>query len=161
VNITPAFLDDWRTAQLVAATGSVAAPLAVVRLWGHCQLARTSSFPDMTETEVAGICRWASLSSAKPCHDAMIEAGFIERLDGGGFAVPLFDQLNAGLISAWRNGRFGSRGGRKPGGYAAGTRRVPVGNQTARRMVPAGNPIELPSGVPDSGIRRPEDWGQD
>jgi hypothetical protein len=174
VNITPAFLDDWRTAQLVAATGSVAAPLAVVRLWGHCQLARTSSFPDMTEAEVAGICRWASLSSATPCHAAMIEAGFLERLDGGGFAVPLFDQLNAGLLTAWKNGHFGSKGGRKPGGYHTGTTRVPAGNPAGTRRQPGGNhggtrrePNRIEQNrtenSPGSPVppKVPEDWGQD
>jgi hypothetical protein len=174
VNVKPSFLDDWRTAQLVQTTGSVAAPLAVIRLWGYCQEERASRFPRMTDSEVAGICRWAALSLPGPCHEALIEAGFLARLADGGFEVPLFNELNANLITARANGRFGSKGGRKPGGYASGSPRVPVGDPAGTQRQANGNPpgthgepnrieqnrTENPSGSPVP--RKPQlDWEPD
>ena len=105
--VQPDFLEHFKTKALVELTGDEAAPLAVLRLWGHCQTSRRWQFPNMTPAQLAALCAWGNRKPA--CHTALLKAGFLKRLAGGGFEAHQWDQQNGKLIANWKNGPRGGR----------------------------------------------------
>jgi hypothetical protein len=105
--VQPEFLDHWKTRLLIELTGDESSPLAVIRLWSHCQTTKKSYWPDMTPAQLASVCRWGN---RKPnCHTTLIKCGFVKKLSPKGFAAHEWDQYNAKLISNWENGKLGGR----------------------------------------------------
>lgn len=128
--VQPDFPDHWKTRLLVEITGDPAAPLAVIRLWAHCQNCKRGEFSNMTPAILASVCHWQN--SKVKCHVALIQAGFIKKIPSGGFAVHQWAEHNAKLIANWENG---AKGGRPPKGTEGAnsldsdvTQRKPTGN---------------------------------
>jgi hypothetical protein len=104
--IRPEFLEHYKTRRLVEITGDESAPLAVLRLWAHCQTSRRWEFPDMRPDTLAALCRWGKRKPA--CHVALAKAGFVDRLKKG-FAAHGWHEVNAQLIQKWESGKKGGR----------------------------------------------------
>lgn len=105
--IQPDFLEHWKTRLLVEMTADESAPLAVIRLWAHCQNAKRGTFPDMTPAQLASICRWGNRKPA--CHITLIKCGFIEKLSPRGFKAHEWADHNRQLIQKWEAGKNGGR----------------------------------------------------
>lgn len=106
--VEPDFLEHHKTRTLVELSGNEAAPLAVLRLWGHCQASRRWEFPDMTEAQLSVLCRWKA--GKMSCHEALIESGFIKRMGRKkGFAAHQWEEKNGQLIQKWKVGKLGGR----------------------------------------------------
>lgn len=101
------FLGHWKTKLLVNKTGWEAAPLAVIRLWAHCQSSRRWEFPEMTGDQLAAVCDWGA--HEPPCAKALLDAGFIHRMGRRGFRVHDWEVINSQLIASWKNGPRGGR----------------------------------------------------
>jgi len=123
--VEPDFPDHWKTQLLVNLTGQKHAPLAVIRLWAHCQQRRTARFPAYTETILASVTRWDAPGIT--AMDALSQSGWIDLLPEGGFEVHEWAEVNGKLVSNWRNG---ATGGRPP---------KPTGNPTATQPQPTEN----------------------
>lgn len=107
--VEPDFPDHWKVKLLVSLTGQKHAPIAVIRLWAHCQQRKAWVFPAYTDQILASITCWdCDLVSA---WDALLQAGWIDLLPGGGFEVHQWSEVNAKLLANWTNG---IRGGRPP-----------------------------------------------
>ena len=65
--VQPDFPEHWKTRRLVEITGDESAPLAVIRLWAHCQHNRRWMFPGMTQSQLASICHWNDRKPAFAC----------------------------------------------------------------------------------------------
>jgi hypothetical protein len=104
--VKPEFLEHWKTRLLVEITKDESAPLAVLRLWAHCQTSRRWEFADMTPDTLAAICRWGKRKPA--CHVALVKARFVDRLKKG-FAAHGWHEVNAQLIQKWDSGKKGGR----------------------------------------------------
>jgi hypothetical protein len=63
----------------------------------------------MTPAQVSSVCRWGARKPA--CHIALVKAGFLDKLPGGGFAAHQWSDHNAQLFQKWR---AGEKGGRPP-----------------------------------------------
>lgn len=152
--VQPDFVDHFKTKALVKLTKDESAPLAVLRLWGHCQTSRRWQFPNMTPEQLAALCAWGDRKPA--CHTAMIKAGYLKRLPEGGFEAHQWDEQNGSLIQKWRVGKLGGRpkkGGEiGPKNNRAKTERLTVENRTKTdqirsdqrredRNVPTGNSV--------------------
>lgn len=109
--VHPNWLDHWKTLQLVELTGDAAAPLSVLRLWSHCQSSRRWEFPGMTPAQLASVCRWGDRKPA--CCVALVKAGFVDRLPGGGFAAHEWGQHNGQYVQKWDAGKKGGRPSRE------------------------------------------------
>jgi hypothetical protein len=105
--VQPDFPEHWKTRLLVELTGDESAPMAVLRLWAHCQHSRRSKFPDMTPAQLASLCHWGKRKPS--CHVALARAGFVEKLSPKGFAAHEWDQHNAQLLQKWQAGQKGGR----------------------------------------------------
>lgn len=105
--VQPDFAEHWKTRLLVQLTGDESAPMAVIRLWAHCQHSRRSFFPDMTRAQLSSICHWGQRTPA--CHVALVKAGFVEKLKPRGFAAHQWSEHNAQLIQKWHAGQKGGR----------------------------------------------------
>ncbi len=105
--IQPDFPEHWKTRLLVKITSDESAPLAVVRLWAHCQHSRRDKFPDMTPAQLASVCHWDNRKPA--CHVALVKAGFVERLTPKGFRAHQWSEHNAQLLQKWQAGQKGGR----------------------------------------------------
>lgn len=125
--VEPDFLDHWKTRLLVRLLGTELAPIYVIRLWAHCQSRKTDRFTDWKPTVLASVCRWET--DPQTLWDAMLET-YLER-DGNTLVVRGWAETNAGLISAWTNGKLGGR----PKKQAKSTKQKPNGNRTD-------NPVE-------------------
>lgn len=131
--VQPDFPDHFKTKALVKITGDASAPLAVIRLWGHCQNSRRWQFPGMTPEQLSAVCAWGG---RKPkCHTALIKAGFVKALPGGGFEAHQWDEQNGKLIANWTNG---PKGGRPKKGSKKGRQN----NPSETRGLSGGNPPE-------------------
>ena len=102
--VSPDFLDHWKTRMLVAELGETA-PLALIRLWAHCQRSRRWSF-DLTPAALAAICFWRG-DPAK-FKQALIACGFLETSDGQ-TVIHEWGEYNGTLVSNWKNGALGGR----------------------------------------------------
>lgn len=105
--IAPSFPEHWKTRLLIELTSDESAPMAVIRLWCHCQNSRRDKFPDMTPAQLASICRWGDRKPA--CHVALIKAGFVDKLTPKGFAAHQWSEHNAQLLQKWQAGQKGGR----------------------------------------------------
>lgn len=105
--VQPDFPEHWKTRHLIELTGDESAPLAVIRLWAHCQHSRRSEFPEMTKEQLASVCRWNDRKP--PCHVALVKAGFVERLTPKGYAAHQWSEHNAQLLQKWQAGQKGGR----------------------------------------------------
>lgn len=105
--VQPDFLEHWKTRQLVELTDDEAAPLAVIRLWAHCQNSKRGCFPDMTPKQLASICRWGDRKPA--CHIALVNSGFVEKLSPRGYTAHEWSEHNRQLIQKWEAGKNGGR----------------------------------------------------
>lgn len=101
--VQPDFLDHWKTRELIERTGNPAAPLAIIRLWTHCQHRMAWEFEGMDAARLSAVCHWEG--NAKKFFDIMRRVGFINVTDTG-IAVHDWDRVNASLIAAWNNGRL-------------------------------------------------------
>lgn len=119
--VEPDFLDHWKTRLLVRLLGTELAPIYVIRLWAHCQSRKTDRFTDWKPTVLASVCRWET--DPQTLWDAMLET-YLER-DGNTLVVRGWAETNAGLISAWTNGKLGGR----PKKQAKPTEQKPNGNR--------------------------------
>ncbi|MFZ1074060.1 MAG: hypothetical protein WAO21_11590, partial [Verrucomicrobiia bacterium] len=107
--VQPDFPEHWKTRRLVEITGDESAPMAVIRLWAHCQHNRRWNFPDMTPAQLASICYWGNRKPA--CHVALTKTRFVDRLKPKGFAARQWNEHNKQLIQRWH---AGEKGGRPP-----------------------------------------------
>lgn len=124
--VQPDFLEHFKTKALVKLTRWEAAPLAVLRLWGHCQNSRRWQFPTMTPEQLGALCAWGE---HKPrCHVALIKAGFLKALPGGGFEAHQWDEQNGKLIANWANGPKGGRPKKGEKGNPSETHGLATGN---------------------------------
>lgn len=106
--VQPDFPEHWKTRLLVEITGGdESAPLAVVRLWAHCQHSKRHIFSDMSPAQLASVCRWGDRKP--PCHVALTKAGFVEKAKPKGFLAHQWDEHNAQLIQKWKAGGKGGR----------------------------------------------------
>lgn len=120
--VEPDFLDHWKTQLLGRLLGSDKAPIYVLRLWAHCQQRKTGRFTGWNPDVLASVCRWDG--DGLLFWDAMMKT-FMER-DGDDVIAHGWAEANAGLVSAWSNGKLGGRP-RKTGGNK------PVNNRTVNR----------------------------
>jgi hypothetical protein len=106
--VQPDFCAHWKTRLLVQLTHDESSPMAVLRLWAHCQHSKRSIFPEMTAAQLASVCFWGNRKPA--CAVALVRAGFVERLKPNkGFMAHQWSEHNAQLLQKWA---AGSRGGR-------------------------------------------------
>jgi len=122
--IQPDFLDHWKTRELIERTDNPAAPLAVIRLWAHCQSRMAWEFEGMDAARLAAVCHWTG--DSKQFHLAMRKAGFIDVI-GRKTVVHDWAVVNASLIAAWTNGRK-SRGRPITHGIPTGNPRITQSN---------------------------------
>lgn len=137
--VDPDFLDHWKTQMLCDAIGHTA-PIALLRLWSHCQQRREWRFANLPNGAVRAICRHDG--DADELCDAMEEAGFISREDGV-LEVVGWDEYNAQLIANWKNGKKGGR-----------PKKNPSGNQSKTHGKPMDNPVGSPSKTDKIGCDR-------
>jgi len=105
--VQPDFLDHWKTQLLINLLDDQAAPLYVIRLWAHCQNRKTHAIPNGNPNVTKAICH-ALNHDAEKFHSAMLEAGFIEEIDGELIAHG-WDDVNSTLLRNWSNGKKGGR----------------------------------------------------
>lgn len=105
--VQPDFPEHWKTRQLVQLTGDDSSPLAVIRLWAHCQSNRRWRFPNMTKEQLASVCKWDHRKP--PCHVALVKAGFVEKMTPKGFVAHQWDEHNGQLTQKWHAGQKGGR----------------------------------------------------
>lgn len=135
--VQPDFLDHWKTELLIDLLGDVSAPLYVIRLWAHCQNRKTQVIPSGNPKITKAICK-ASNHDAEKFHSAMIEAGFIEEIDGELIAHG-WNDINASLIKQWSNGK---KGGRPPKQNPTKTQTKPKDNPTETQSKPVQNRLD-------------------
>lgn len=129
--VSPDFPEHWKTLRLVEITGDESAPMAVLRLWAHCQHSRRSVFPEMTPAQLSTICRWGKRKPA--CHIALMKSGFVDKWSPKGFAAHQWNEHNSQLLQKWQAGQ---KGGRPPAsefpaknGASGKTDRLPTDNR--------------------------------
>lgn len=94
--------------------GDESAPILVLRLWAHCQNRRQSQFENLSANALKALCRFPG--SADDLEAALVGAGFVSR-EGESLIVCNWDQYNASLIAAWKNGGRGAGSTRKQDSY--------------------------------------------
>jgi hypothetical protein len=102
------FADHWKT-QLVSAQLGEGAPLAIIRLWAHCEARRDDTF-EMSSEVLRAIVRLPQKGSE--IERVLIEARLIERR-GKRIFVRGWRERNSRLLAAIANGKKGGRP-RKP-----------------------------------------------
>jgi len=133
--IAPDFLDHWKTRMLCDVLGDPTAPLAILRLWAHCQNRKTDCIDGYSPEKLKAICRWPG--DAERLHQAMTSAEWIHVAEGT-MTVHGFREYNATLFAAWTNGPKGGRP-RKPTGNPA-VSGEPGENPRDTHGKPTGNP---------------------
>lgn len=117
--VDPDFPDHWKTRMLVDALGGdEAAPVYLLRLWGHCQNRKTASFDSLPSAALKALCRFPG--HANKLESSLASSGFIRR-DDQVLTVIGWENYNASLIANWTNGKAGGR----PRGKKAGTPDAP------------------------------------
>lgn len=104
--IEPDFPDHWKTQMLIGLTQDKAAPMMVIRLWGHCQQRRCWVFTDLSSNALKAITRGDG--DAEKIMSALVECGFIKK-KGSQLIVHEWDTVNASLVRNWKNGGKGGR----------------------------------------------------
>jgi hypothetical protein len=138
--VQPDFCEHWKTLLLIKITEDDSAPMAVLRLWAHCQHNRRWKFSDMTPAQLASICRWEDRKPA--CHIALVKAGFVEKLKPRGFVAHEWNEHNAQLLQKWHAGQKGGR---------------PPASENANENGNSGKPTDnRPLTVPEPDKTRPD-----
>ena len=155
--ISPDFCDHWKTRLLIQLTGNEAAPLAVIRLWCHCHNCKRYEFPKMTAQQLSSICHWRIRKLS--CEDALVQAGFLDKLLPNGYGAHGFRECNAGLCQRWESGSKGGRPseskkdnenaasdetGRKPDDNRRVTGKEPI-NQPTNQPINPNKPTNQPT----------------
>ena len=86
--------------------GDEAAPVYLLRLWGHCQLRRAWIFTPLPAAGLKALCHYPG--SASKLESALVASGFITRSEET-LTVCGWDEYNAGIIANWTNGKLGGR----------------------------------------------------
>ncbi len=123
--VAPDFLDHWKTQMLVRRTGDKAAPLMILRLWGHCQHRRKWRFVHMSGEALASICH--SEMNGDDLKTILTDCGFVSGKNGT-LTIHEWADFNRALINSWNNG---SKGGRP---------KKPTGNPEITHGLPTANP---------------------
>ena len=105
--VTPGFVHHWKTQMLVDLTSDPAAPLFILRLWGHCQQQRSDRFHNLTACALRAICR-ADAIKPNRLVSILVKCGFIE-IDGDLTIAHGWADANSSLLGSWENGRKGGR----------------------------------------------------
>ena len=116
-------------------SGDESATNILLRLWGFCQERKRWRFTDLGDQDLDNICRAINV---KP---HLIAAGFLQEKSGV-LIVHDWENMNAQLVSCWRNGSKGGRPikiTRKPNDNPTQTERNP--RQTHRNPPILSNPI--------------------
>jgi hypothetical protein len=140
VIVQPDFCEHWKTRLLVQLTKDESAPIAVLRLWAHCQHSRRCDFPEMTSAQLASICHWGNRKPA--CHTALIKAAFVDKLSPKGFKAHQWDIHNAQLLQKWEAGKKGGRPVTSESTNKYGHSEKPVGHRPTTDREPERNPID-------------------
>jgi hypothetical protein len=144
VILEPSFLDHWKIKLLVKRTGNPAAPVAILRLWIHCQRMRKCEF-QLSPDALATICDWSENSD--DFLSLLLELRFLEQ-HGDCYIVRNFDKWNAKLISCWDNG---GKGGRKRKPKNPNTHSVPLGFCERNPRKPTPSSLSNLSSLSDNG----------
>lgn len=107
---------------LIGLTQDKAAPLMMIRIWGHCQLRKTHVFNDLTPNALKAICRWEG--DPDRLMGILLECGFIKK-NGTQVVVHQWDEVNNYLIHCWVNGAKGGRP-KKPNDNPGLTQQEPI-----------------------------------
>lgn len=99
--VEPSFFHHWKTRLLVTTLGNAGAPLAVLRLWAHCQERKTHKLK-LSPDALASVCEWPE--DPKILRQALITCGFLDE-EANCLVVHDWDKQNWYLINAWKNGR--------------------------------------------------------
>lgn len=106
--VHPDFLDHWKTAAFVKLMGDPAAPLLILRLWGYCQMQKTSEFAEADLLpKMSRICR--SEMPGDKIIEFLVESSFLRR-EGDKLIVHDWERSNRILRSAWENGKRSATG---------------------------------------------------
>ena len=104
--IQPDFPDHWKTLRFIRELDGDANGVSyLLRLWGHCQNQKQSSF-DMPCYAIAGICRYQG--SPGDFERILESCGYIKR-DGDSVKILGFDEHNSNMVVKWKNGKHGGR----------------------------------------------------
>ena len=150
------FPDHWKTRLLVGLLNDEAAPVYLLRLWGHCQRRKQHTFENLSAEALKALCRFPG--HANKLESSLVTSGFIRR-DAQTPIVVNWDEYNASLIAAWNNGRKGGAGshkkrsGRKSRSNGPPTGE-PLGSQTVNRLEESGEDQireEIPPQSPPRG----------
>lgn len=133
--VDPDFADHWKTRMLVDSLDDEAAPVYLIRLWGHCQNRRTSSFESLPTAALKALCRYPG--HPNKLESALAASGFVRR-EGTTLLVCGWDEYNATLIANWANGKKGGRPRKIPTDNPAETHGIPTANPNSK----SGNPSE-------------------
>lgn len=144
--IDPDMPDHWKTRMLVDLLGGdEMAPLYLIRLWGHCQNRKKSTFDSLPPAGLKALCRFQG--DAQAFNDALVECGFVER-DGNALIVCGWDEHNASLVKNWENGKKGGRPRKEtPKENPEETQKKPNENPDKTQSEPSDNPDETHSGI--------------
>lgn len=105
--VDPDMPDHWKVQMLAGMLGDdAAAPVYLIRLWGHCQNRKSHVFDSLPPMGIRAICKYPG--DPDQLDAALIECGFIAR-DGKEVTVVGWDEHNANLLNAWHNGSKGGR----------------------------------------------------
>lgn len=105
--VDPDFPDHWKVQMLAGMLGDdPAAPVYLLRLWGHCQNRKKDRFDNLPAMALRAICKYPG--DAGEFEAALTECGFVERDDDELIVVGWADH-NANLLKSWENGKRGGR----------------------------------------------------
>jgi hypothetical protein len=99
--VAPDFPNHWKTRKLVDdLEGDEAAPVYLLRLWGHCELRKQWVFDNLPATALKTLCRFPG--HANKLESSLASSGFIRRDDSQVLTVLNWEEYNAELIAEWR-----------------------------------------------------------
>lgn len=125
---------------------------ALQQIWLFAENSRQWKFSNWTDEFVSAV---GSIYGKPDLASLLVQVGFLDPLEGGGYALHDFDTHNAVLIQRWENRRFGHLGGAHgaKGGRPKNPRETPGGGF---QKPPVGGPKNPPT-RPDQ--TRPEKEG--
>lgn len=134
--VDPDFPDHWKTRMLVdSLDGDEAAPVYLLRLWGHCQLRRAWIFSPLPAAGLKALCHYPGCSSK--LESALVAAGFITRSEEI-LTVCGWDEYNSGIIANWTNGKLGGRPRKHPAATPKKTHGLAMANPSPTHGEPIG-----------------------
>lgn len=136
--VEPDFLDHWKTKMLARMLGTELAPIYVIRLWAHCQQRKTDRFTGWNAEVLSSVCRWDG--DGLTLWNAMLQT--YTEMDGNDLVVHGWREANAGLFSAWENGKLGGRPKKVNGDRPFSLENNPPVNRSVTHRQPIGEPID-------------------